>query len=453
MNFHENSINTIWNLPIDLLFKLQKRLFKASYVLDKKKLFEFQRLILQSNCARLLAIREVTQLSLNKNIPGIDGKISLSFSEKFELNEHLKINWDKWEVQSLKKVLVIKNKDNLSSLKIATISDRSWQTLIKFALQPIHEAMFHPFNYGFRFNLSFYKVQKVLTFNLSKDSFGSQKRLIYVDMSKSINSFNCNYLIKRIIAPRSVKLGIFRLLEKGFTLEFPNKTVKECAFSSLLLNILMDGIEIFHYCVRYGYYILFFLKPKNDEKILLESLKQFILTIGLSFDKVKISLFSSHRGFDFLGWHFKLTNKNKNGLYIFPSYQNYQSFLKRIKRITNNSNYGSVVKVSKLYPIIKDWKIYHKYSNLVGPTYSLFFVRKRTFKVFNSESKQDFYSSKRLLSKCFSLLDFSDKKRLNSTFNLNKIQHFGHLTYVNNFNCFGNDLNSGFCIHCGVKNF
>lgn len=453
MNSRENSINAIWNLPISLLFKLQKRLFKASYVLDKKKLLEFQKLIIQSNCARLLAIREVTQLSSNKNIPGIDGKVSLSFSEKFELNEYLKLNWNNWKVQSLKKVLIIKDKDHIASLKISTISDRSWQTLVKFSLQPVHEAMFHPFSYGFRFNISIYKVQKVLSLNLSRSSFGSQKRLIYVDMSKSFCFFNYNYLIKKIIAPRSLKLGIFRLLEKGFNLEFPNETTRDCTFSSLLLNILIDGIEIFHYCVRYGYYILFFLKPKDNEKKLLGNLKIFILALGLNFDKIKIMLFSSRRGFDFLGWHFKLTNRNKKGLYVFPSYQNYQSFLKRVKRITNNSNYGSLVKVSKLYPIIKEWKVYHKYSNLLGPSYSLFFVRKRAFKIFNSESKQDFYSSKRLLSKCFSLLDFSYKKILNSTFNINKIQDYGHLVYINNFNYLNNNSIFCFCIHCGVKIF
>lgn len=449
MNYSENSINTIWNQPISLLFKLQRRLFKASYVLDKKKLFEFQKLILQSNCARLLAIREVTQLSSNKNIPGIDGKVSLSFSERFELNEYLKLNWNNWKVQSLKKVLLVKDKEDLITLKISTISDRSWQTLVKYAIQPVHESLFHPSSYGFRFNMSFYKVQKALTFNLSKNSFGNQKRLVYVNMSKSFCFFNYSYLIKKLVAPRSIKLGIFRLLEKGFSLEFSNETIKDCTFSALLLNILIDGIEIYHSCVRYGYYLLFFLKPNDNEQFLLNSFKSFILNIGLNLNKVKILLFSSRQGFDFLGWHFKLTTKTPQGLFISPSYLNYQSFLKRIKRITTNSNYGSLVKVSKLYPIIKNWKIYHKYSNLLDISYSLFFIKKRTFKIFNSESKQDFYSSKRLLYKCFSFFD-SNQKMLNSTFNINKIQSFGHLVYLSNFN---NDLNFCFCIHCGVKSF
>lgn len=451
MSSRENSINALWELPSSLLFKLQKRLFKASYALDKKKLLEFQKLILQFNYARFLAIREVTQLSSNKNISGIDGKVSLSFSEKFELNEYLKLNWNNWKIQALKKVLIIKDKGTIKSFKISTLADRVWQTLVKFALLPVHEAVFHPSSYGYRFNMSIYKVQNAITFNLSRSSFGSQKRLMYLDMSSLFCSFNYNYLLKKIQAPRSVKLGIFSLLEKGFNLEFSTETTKDCTFSSLLLNILIDGIEVLHYCVRFGYYVLFFLRPKDNEKFLLANLKTFTLPIGLELDRVKILLFPSYQGFDFLGWHFTLTNKNNQGLYVFPSYSNYQSFLRRIKRIINNSNYGSLAKVSKLYPIIKDWKIYHKYSNLLGLSYSLFFIKKRTFRIFNSESKQDFYSSKRLLSKCFATLDFFDKKKRNSTFNINNIQNFGHLVYLSSFNYLKNNLNFYFCIHCGVK--
>jgi RNA-directed DNA polymerase len=456
MNSCENSIdssmNRTWKFPVSLLFKLQKRLFKASYILDKKKLFEFQKLILQSNCSRLLAIREVTQLSSNKNIPGVDGKISLNFSEKFELNECLKLNWSNWTFQCLKTVTNIEDKNNLVHLKISSLSDRTWQTLIKFALEPVHEAIFHPSNYGFRFNMSIHKAQKALILNMSKYSFSKQKRFMSVDMSKIFFSFNYNYLIKKILAPRSVKLGIFKLLEKGFTLEFPDQITNGSTFSSLLLNILIHGIESLQYSVRHGYYILFFLKPKHDEKLLLEKLKLFFLNLALNLSKVKITFFSSGRSFDFLGWHFKLTDINDDGLYIFPSYVNYQYLLKRVKRIINNSNYGSLTKVSKLYPIIKDWKMYNKYSDLLGPSYSLFFVRKRTFKIFNSESKQDFYSSKRLLSKCFFLTPF-DKKLVNSIFNSTTIESFGHLVYLNIFNYEGKTFNLFFCIHCGVKTF
>lgn len=63
------------------LFRLQKRVFKAVQVGDKRKAQSLQKLILKSKSARLLAIRQVTQLNAGKKTAGIDGKKSLNFEE------------------------------------------------------------------------------------------------------------------------------------------------------------------------------------------------------------------------------------------------------------------------------------------------------------------------------------------------------------------------------------
>jgi len=52
---------------------------------DKAKAKNLQKLILKSRSARLLAIRQVTQLNAGKKTAGIDGKASLSFRERWEL--------------------------------------------------------------------------------------------------------------------------------------------------------------------------------------------------------------------------------------------------------------------------------------------------------------------------------------------------------------------------------
>lgn len=448
-----------WQESSNLLFKLQKRLFKAVYISDKKKSFVLQKLILQSNCARLLAIREVTQLSLDKKIPGVDGKISLTFLERFELSERLKCYWNNWNVQSLKKVFLIKNKnaDIPVSIKIPTISDRAWLYLVKLAIEPVHEALFHPNNYGFRSGQSIHEVQKAFLLNLSNDSFGEQKRIMRVDITRAFSSFNYSYLILKIKAPRSIKLGIFRLIEKGFELKFPENNFIGSSFDSLLSNILLDGIESIYNCIHYGYLILFLLKPSANEKIIINKLDNFFLNAGLDSNKLDINIIPTHKGFDFLGWHFSFSYRNLNGFYCLPSFDNYQSFVRRIKRIINNSNYGSSIKAFKLYPIIREWKSYHKYSDLIGSKYSLFFIKKRAFKAFNSESKQDFYSSKKLLDKCFSVLklsneDFTEYNTTNSPF-------CGHITFWISSCCLTDSIDfplnyrnhSLFCVHCGMK--
>jgi hypothetical protein len=271
-----------------------------------------------------------------------------------------------------------------------------------------------------------------------------------VDLSNNFSFSDYNYLMKKVIAPRSIKLGVFRLLEKGFNLEFPEEDFLGSTLSSLLLNILLNGIETFHNCVHYGYFILYFLRPLDDEKLLLNQVFSFISNIGLKIDVSQVTFFSVLKGFDFLGWHFKFSEKSSIGLYIFPSFQNYQRFLKRIKRIVNNSNYGSIVKASKLYPIIRNWKEYHKYSDLLGLSYSLFFVKKKAFKSFNSESKQDFYSSKRLLLKSFSVSNSFSQHYKKYEFNFTNSLGFGHLIFLFEYITFSNKKNFCFCVHCGI---
>jgi RNA-directed DNA polymerase len=74
------------------LFRLQKRVFKAVQVGDKRKARLLQKLILKSTSARFLAIRQVSQLNAGKKTAGIDRKKSLSFEERFNLEELLKMN-------------------------------------------------------------------------------------------------------------------------------------------------------------------------------------------------------------------------------------------------------------------------------------------------------------------------------------------------------------------------
>nr|NP_075000.1 hypothetical protein AsloCp40 [Euglena longa]P14761.1 RecName: Full=Maturase-like protein 1 [Euglena longa]CAC24611.1 hypothetical protein [Euglena longa] len=444
------SNNLSWDKVTNLIFKLQKRLFKVSYVYDRKKLYVLQKIIVQLNYSRLLAIKLVNHSVFNENLPGVDGYVSLNFYESFELNEFLKYNWNNWIFQNLKKVSLFDNDGKIIVKKVPVISDRVWCYLVKFAIEPVHEALFHPFNLGYRSQYFIYEIQELILLNLSKFSFGSKKRVLKLDLSQNFCINNYSFLMEKLIAPRCIKLGIFKLLEKGFVLEFSNNCIfNKVDFSSLLLNIFLNGIEKLHNCIRYGYFLLFFLNPIDNEKELLSKIYLFLSKLDLKFNISEIELSSIINGFDFLGWHFKFSYKSYNNLCIFPSFDNYNKFLTRIKVIINNSNYGSIIKASKIYPIVKDWKEYHKYSDLFDLNYSLCFIKKRAFKIFKSESKQDFYSSKSLLLKCFSVFNIFNKDLKNLYNKFFKPLNFRHLVFL--FNRGGEGFKYFyFCIHCGV---
>jgi RNA-directed DNA polymerase len=172
------------------LFRLQKRVYKAVQVGDKRKARSLQKLILKSTSARFLAIRQVSQLNAGKKTAGIDGKKSLSFEERFNLEELLKMNSGNWKHQGLREIPIPKKDGTTRMLKIPTIADRAWQCLAKYALESAHEATFHARSYGFRTGRSAHDAQQHIFNNLSSQANGIEKRVIELDIEKWCDSLN-----------------------------------------------------------------------------------------------------------------------------------------------------------------------------------------------------------------------------------------------------------------------
>ncbi len=184
---HSNNASELWmNLPWKKfkrdLFRLQKRVYKAVSVGDKRKAKYLQKLILKSKAARYLAIRQVTQLNAGKKTAGVDGKASLTFEERLSLSHQLKENVNTWKHNKLREIPIPKKDGTIRRLKIPTIADRAWQCLAKYALEPAHEAIFHAKSYGFRSGRSAHDAQKILFGHLRSNSNGINKRVIELDI-------------------------------------------------------------------------------------------------------------------------------------------------------------------------------------------------------------------------------------------------------------------------------
>ena len=157
---HSGNVSESWNkLPWKQyrkdLFRLQKRVFKAIQVGEKPKAKSLQKLILKSTAARMLAIRQVTQLNAGKKTARIDIKAPLTFKKRLTLSEELRTKSNNWKYQKLRSIPIPKKDGSTRLLKIPTIADRAWQCLVKYALEPAYEATFHSRSYGFRTGVRF----------------------------------------------------------------------------------------------------------------------------------------------------------------------------------------------------------------------------------------------------------------------------------------------------------
>jgi RNA-directed DNA polymerase len=447
------------------LFRLQKRVFKAVREGNKRKAMSLQRLILKSKAARFLAIRQVTQLNAGKKTAGIDGVKSLDFTGRFELEALLKELAGNWHHQGLREIPIPKKDGTTRMLKIPTIADRCWQCLAKLALEPAHEATFHARSYGFRPGRSAHDAQKILFNNLRNTCNGINKRVIELDIEKCFDRISHITIMDNLIAPRGVKIGIFRCLKSGINPEFPEQgTPQGGVVSPLLANIALNGIESIHSyketktiepSIRYADDMVIILRPQDDATKILENISEFLAKRGMKVSGKKTKITAATDGFDFLGWHFKV---QKNGKFrSTPSVDNFKKFRQKVKTIVNSSNYGSKVKAKKLAPIVRGWRNYHKFCKMDGAKFSLYYTECRAFKVFNKETKQNSNSSKQLLDKAFPSVPYSENSHI--MVKGDKSPYDGDLTYWSERNSklyFGSTSKAlkkqnHSCSHCGMK--
>jgi RNA-directed DNA polymerase len=311
-NYSESWKELGWKKFRKNLFRLQCRLWKAVRAGDMRKARNLQKLILKSQSAVFLAIRQVTQLNNGKKTAGIDGKANLNFKQRFELANLLKAEAFKWKHQKLREIPIPKKNGTTRMLKIPTIHDRAWQKLVHYALEPAHEATFHARSYGFRTGRSAHDAQKMLFLNLSKSANGTNKRILELDLEKCFDRIRHSQIMEKIILPQSVKTGIWRCLKKGTNPHFPEQgTPQGGCISPTLANIALNGIEKIHNIIRYADDMVVILKPQDNADLIMTQITSFLEKLGLTINQEKTRLVSATSGFDFLGWHFRVQANGK----------------------------------------------------------------------------------------------------------------------------------------------
>jgi RNA-directed DNA polymerase len=170
---------TPWAKLERVVYKLQKRIYRASQRGDYKTVHRLQRFLLASRAARTLAVRKVTQDNRGKNTAGVDGVKRLSPTQRTSLAATLTLNT---KARPTRRVWIPKpgNSTEQRPLGIPIMRNRAEQALAKLALEPEWEARFEPNSYGFRpgrsahdaiaalFNTIRFKPKYVLDADISK---------------------------------------------------------------------------------------------------------------------------------------------------------------------------------------------------------------------------------------------------------------------------------------------
>lgn len=234
--------NTPWRKIERNVFKLQKRIYRASLKDDRKTVHKLQRLLMKSHGGRLMAIRRVTQDNQGKKTAGIDGVKSLTPKQRGTLSKTLRVEG---KAQPVRRTYIPKpGTTEKRPLGIPTMKDRATQALVKLALEPEWEARFEPNSYGFRPGRSCHDAIAAL-FNVTRYQ---TKWVLDADIAKCFDRIDHEQLLNKVQTFPALRRQLRAWLKAGVMDQgelFPTQqgTPQGGCISPLLANIALHGLE------------------------------------------------------------------------------------------------------------------------------------------------------------------------------------------------------------------
>ncbi len=385
-----------WKRLEKRIFKLQKRIYKASSRGESKAVRRLQKTLMRSWAAKCLAVRRVSQDNQGKKTAGVDGIKSLTPSQRLKLVSQLKLSQ---KAKPTRRVWIPKpGTEEKRPLGIPTMTDRATQALVKLALEPEWEARFEPNSYGFRPGRSCQDAIKAIYQAIVQKS----KYVLDADIAKCFDQINHKALLEKLNTFPTLRRQIKAWLKSGVmdnkTL-FPTSegTPQGGVISPLLANIALHGLE--NRIKQFAESLpgdkwrnrqkLSLIRYADDFVILHEDLEvvtrcQQIITDwlqGMSLElkpsKTRIThTFNYHErkvGFDFLGFtirQYKVGNyradRNNQGkplgftTLITPSKEKTLLHLEEIGRVIDSHRTApQAALISRLNPLIRGWTNYY----------------------------------------------------------------------------------------------
>lgn len=329
-NPHVQSWDEInWSQVEHTVKVMRNQIFLAKRQEDPTKLRKLQFKMLKSKSNLLFSIRRVTSVNQGKKTPGIDKEIYLTPKDRFKLYMKLStIKLAEWKPEPIRRVYIPKPNGKQRPLGIPTISDRVLQCVFKNALEPEWEAIFEHSSYGFRPGRSCqdamirtYKTlsKKKRTWILEGDIEGCFDNINHKALIDKLGNFPHIQVIEGWLKAGCMEGILLTPTYKG--------TPQGGILSPLLSNIALHGLEIAlqikyhkngyvrsecrHVLVRYADDFIVLNRSENDAILAKRTITHELSKMGLVLSKEKTHITEARKGFDFLGFEFRIFKDNR----------------------------------------------------------------------------------------------------------------------------------------------
>jgi RNA-directed DNA polymerase len=370
-----------WLTTEEHVRRLQGRIFRAAAAGRKARVKNLQKLLVRSGCAKLLAIRQVTQQNAGRNTPGVDGVVCNTPQARVQLF-NTGLNLQGYRPQPVRRVFIPKSNGKERPLGIPTIRDRVMQAIVKMALEPEWENRFEANSYGFRPGRC--TMDAIAAIHRNLNGRGTSEWILDADISGCFDNIDHESLLARLpvftaVVRRWLKAGV---IELGAAKATHAGTPQGGIISPLLANVALDGMERLlgaqsangqqlspaSRCgmnrgvsiVRYADDFVV-TAPARDvlESHVLPVVASFLAERGLKLNEAKTQIVHVDDGFNFLGFNIRRFGKK---VLTKPQKEKVLLHLRDIRDflIRNRQRQTSIV-ISELSPVIRGWSGYYRY--------------------------------------------------------------------------------------------
>lgn len=360
-----NSID--WKQAEKHLETMQMALAKSAYTHDLGLIEKWQKRIVFSLDAKLLAVRHVCSTA------GGSGVDCIKWATPHEkMSAALSLTSKGYQAMPSRLLLIRSKNGKQRRIHIETYYDRAMQCLYAYALDPVAESWGDRKSFAYRKGRSAYDMNEYIKYGLSGEN--APEWIFIGDVHKCYENISHNWIMRHIPMAEYV---LREFLKAGYVFGseiFPMNVGVGigCSISPIVANMTLDGLQEYIYVhlypngeidypngnlIRYADDIIVTARTAESAAQVAEIVKNFLEERGLALSEEKSRIVNVKDDFTFMS---RTYAKRGTQLYAKPSQKAVERFMGELRDMIENYSGSQKSLIEKLNRKIDGWVTYHK---------------------------------------------------------------------------------------------